>query len=127
MLFQDCWKNKSCLRIIKQGFDSAEELSLASEEQIEHFPQSSECIFRPVYKKNINSKLSEKFVYSVDTFVFKRPFKYKFIHRKENGIFEADINYDSCVGHFSSQPVRENFVWLNIVHPSLSLPQVFKT
>ena len=64
-------------------------------------------------------------MYFVDTYVFKRHFKYKFIHRKENGIFEADINYDSCVGHFSSQPVPENFVWLNIVHPSLSLPQVF--
>ena len=52
---------------------------------------------------------------------------FKFIPRKENGIFEAEINYDSCVGHIFSQPVRENFVWLNIVHRSLSLPQVFKT
>ena len=37
---------------MKQGFDSGKELSLASEEQIEHFPQSSQCIFRPVYQKS---------------------------------------------------------------------------
>ena len=56
---------------MKQGFDSGKELSLASEEQIEHFPQSSECIFRLVYN-NLNFKLSDKdiLVFSVDTFVF---------------------------------------------------------